>query len=322
MLLAAVALAVIGGVVAADGGDPPPPGESADADAPNTDLIAEVAENLGVDAAALENAYRQAREESLAEKQQEWLDALVEKGSLTEDEVVAMAAWLDAMPDAFDSVPFGLGLGRIPALAIGPLSLVGDGTCALHTRVAEILGVDAEAFEQALQDAQADLRTARFDEHLHEMLDRLAEDGTLTTDEAADLRQWLEERPAAVDKLRQGGPLGILRSGCRGMGFGFSFERMLPHLDDRALPRGGLFRGKGHFDHGKKWDKAFEAFGNGFNFEFGDEGIEIMPGRGFGQFKRLGPGGSFKFKFHLPSVEEQVPVPTPAPAEGTAGESA
>ena len=318
LLLAAAALAVVGGVVAADTGDPPPSGETADAGTPNNALITRVAESLGVDAAALEDAYRQAREEQRAEKQREWIDSLVESGSLTQEEAVEIESWLDGMPRAFDSAPFGLGLDRLPGLAIGPLPQIGDGTPAVHARVAEILGVDAEAFEQALSDAQADLRSERAEEHLDEMLDRLVEDGTLTAEEAGELRQWLDQRPAAADKLSPGGAFGIPRSGCHENWFGFSFKGTLPDMGDGAMPWGGMFRGMGRFGQGGGSHGAIEESGEGFRFEFGDDGIELMPGHGLRQFKQLGPGGGLRFKFHLAPAEE----PQSAPAESPAGDPA
>ena len=293
LLLAVLAASAIGGIVAADTGDVPPSSESADAGTPDNALIDRVAEILGVDATTLDEAYQQARDELGADTLQQWLDALVESGSLTEAEADTIAAWLDSRPDALDSAP--LWLGRVPGSLFGLLPSTVIGTTDMHARVAEILDIDAEAFEQALQEATAQLRNERCAQRLDEMLDGLVGDGTLTAEEAEDLRQWLDQRPAAADKLPGRGRFGMLWLGPQnplgdlfhGGRFGLPFDGLLPDMEDGVLPRRGMFRGRGHFGHGGLLDGEFEAFENGFKFRFGfgDDADEITPGRGFKWFR-------------------------------------
>jgi len=325
LLLAVLAASAIGGVVAADTGDVPPSSESADAGAPSNALIDRAAEVLGVDTATLEEAYQQARDELGADRLQQWLDALMEDGSLTEAEAEAIAGWLDSMPDALGPGP--LCLGRVPGPLFELLPSAPIGTPDLRARVAEILGIDAEAFDQALQEATAQLRNERWEQRLDETLDGFVEDGTLTAEEAGDLRQWLDQRPAAADKLPGRGcffmpwlgpqnPLGDLFHGGR---FGLPFDGLLPDTEDGILPRRGMFRGRSRFGHNGLFNGKFEAFEDGFKFRFrfADDAGEITPNRGFKWF-----GSGHGFKFQMPPAEEQAPEPTPAPAEDTVGELA
>ena len=109
LLLAVVAASVIGGVVAADAGDTPP----SNAGTPSTALIDRAAEKLGVDPDTLNDAYQQARDGLAADGLRAWLDALVENGNLTEDQAAEIESWLYAMPDAWESMPFGMGRFRV-----------------------------------------------------------------------------------------------------------------------------------------------------------------------------------------------------------------
>ena len=286
LLLAVVAVSVIGGVVAADTGDTPPSG----AGISNTALIDKVAEILGMDPATLNDAYQQAIQEIRSEQQQEWLDALVENGSLTEEQAAVVAAWFDSKPDVLGSALFGLRRGPRSLYWLPPLR--GVNTSTVYDRLATILELDAGTVEQAFRDASTQLSAAESGERFSEMLENLVEQGVLTDEEAGDLGLWFDQRPEAADKLP---------GGCFGM-------------------RGrGMFGGRGHFGRDGMLHGASGPSQNGFKFKFhfADDATEIVPGSGFGWF-----GFGRGFGFQLPSPAGQDPTPTPAPADTTTGESA
>lgn len=295
LLIAAVALATIGGVALADTGDVPPVNETADGGTSITPLLEKVAEILGVEPATLNDAYLQAREDLGTEGLRSWLDTLVENGNLTAEQAAEIESWLYAIPDAWESVPFGLDRGWLHRLPMGPLPLLGDSASTLHSRIAETLALDAETVEQAFSGARAALRAEEAGERLNRMLESLVEQGVLTDDEAGDLRQWFDQRPEAADKLPGGGSFGMSQ---RGM-----------------LHTPGAF-GRGRMPHG-----GIEAFGNGnrfrfeFRFETEDGAFESPPGGHFDSFKWFGRGHGFGFP--LPPATEDEPAPTPTPTEGS-----
>ena len=294
LLIAAVALATIGGVALADTGDVPPVNETADSGTSITPLLEKVADILGVEPTTLNDAYQQAREDLSTEGLWSWLDTLVENGNLTEDQAAEIESWLYALPDAWESVPFGLDRGWLYRLPMGPLPLVGD-SATFHSRMAETLGIDAETVEQAFSDALAALRTEEAGERLNRMLGSLVEQGVLTDDEAGDLRQWFDQRPEAADKLPGGGCFG--------------------------MPQRGTLHAPGAFSRGRTPHARIEAFGNGnrfkfeFRFETEDGAFEFPSGGRFDSFKWFGSGHGFGFP--LPPVTDDEPAPMPAPTEGS-----
>ncbi|OGO19046.1 MAG: hypothetical protein A2Z15_06945 [Chloroflexi bacterium RBG_16_50_11] len=101
VLTLAALVAILGGVAIAQADD-----ESAGTVEDNqSTLIEKVAEiyqaNTGtaIDAQALENAFVQAREEIRTEARNQFLDKLVEEGTITQEEADQWQAWLDARPD-------------------------------------------------------------------------------------------------------------------------------------------------------------------------------------------------------------------------------
>ena len=292
LLIAAAALATIGGVALADTGDVPPANEAAGSDTSTTPVLERVAEILEVDIATLDDAYQQAREDLSIEGLRSWLDTLVENGNLTEDQAAEIESWLYAIPDAWESVPFGLDRGWLHRLPMGPLPLVGD-SATLHSRIAETLGIDAETVAQAFSDALAALWTEEAGERLNRMLGSLVEQGILADDEADDLRQWFDQRPKAADKLPGGGRFG--------------------------MSQGGMLHAPGAFGRGRMPHGRIKAFGNGnrfkfeFRFETEDGAFEFPPRGRFDSFKWFGRGHGFGFPF--PPVTDDEPAPTPAPTE-------
>lgn len=86
---------------------------------------------------------------------------------------------------------------------------------AVISKVADILGVTVEQLTAATDQAREELRAEaqeRIRERNEERLQNAVENGVITEDEANQIREWWESRPAALDKLRpmdhQGGRMG------------------------------------------------------------------------------------------------------------------
>ena len=69
------------------------------------------------------------------------------------------------------------------------------------SKVADILGLTEEQVADAIEQARQEMR----DEVLGQCLDNAVENGLITEDEAAEIQEWWDNRPAALDKL---GPPG------------------------------------------------------------------------------------------------------------------
>ncbi len=64
-------------------------------------------------------------------------------------------------------------------------------------RVAEILGVSKDQLVTAMQDAAKEIQQER----INNQLDRAVQNGVITQDEENQIKDWLANRPSAVDKL-------------------------------------------------------------------------------------------------------------------------
>jgi hypothetical protein len=74
-------------------------------------------------------------------------------------------------------------------------------------RVAEILDITVEELATAIRQARHEVRADVFSA----ALERAVAAGTITAEEAEEIRQWLEQRPEALDRLRPHIPHAILR---------------------------------------------------------------------------------------------------------------
>ncbi len=200
-LLAAILLAVPSGIALAQDDQPQPPQDT---------LTARVAEILGIQQEALENAIKQAQQEQWQKALEARLNQMVEKGVITQEQAQSFLDWLKARPD----IP-GLrglcGFGPLRAWAMRPGAQgKQDETLA---RVAEILGID----EQKLVDAFKQAREEQQQKALDAWLSKLVEKGVLTEEQAKAYRDWVESRP-------EGAP-GVL---CPGLAPGRFGKNMMP----------------------------------------------------------------------------------------------
>jgi hypothetical protein len=82
---------------------------------------------------------------------------------------------------------------------------------AVLSKVAEMLGITVEQLTEATEQAREELRAEaqeRIRERNEERLHNAVENGVITEDEANQIREWWESRPAALDKLRPLDPPG------------------------------------------------------------------------------------------------------------------
>jgi hypothetical protein len=98
----------------------------------------------------------------------------------------------------------------VAGVGVGMVSLAGAGLASAHSpgdseareeitdRVAEILGVDATSLGDAMQQAQEEHRSEEMDARL----DQAVLDGTITQEEADEIRTWLDSRPEILEELK------------------------------------------------------------------------------------------------------------------------
>jgi hypothetical protein len=97
----------------------------------------------------------------------------------------------------------GVGVGVVSLAGVGFASAhgpgdSGEGRDEVQNRVAEILGIDVTDLGDALQQAREEHRTAEMDARL----DQAVVDGTITQEEADEIRDWLDARPEVLEGLK------------------------------------------------------------------------------------------------------------------------
>jgi N12 class adenine-specific DNA methylase len=91
-------------------------------------------------------------------------------------------------------------ISSAPAIAMAQGNKAPERRGALIAQVAEILGIDQQELENALKQAQMELREETLDARLQELI----AEGTLTQEQANQLESWINARPDAPNiPLRQ-----------------------------------------------------------------------------------------------------------------------
>ena len=83
----------------------------------------------------------------------------------------------------------GVSLGSVAVAHQGEDNSQSD---TLMARVADILGIDQQSIEDAFVQARSELKEERLDSYLQSLID----EGTITEDQAAEYREWLDSKPA------------------------------------------------------------------------------------------------------------------------------
>ena len=99
----------------------------------------------------------------------------------------------------------GVALATVAIVVLASVSVVGahrggDGSKGeqVRDRVAELLDVTPSELEAALVQARQEVKEKMIDEKISAAV----ADGTITEDEAAEIRVWLDSRPDALDEIR------------------------------------------------------------------------------------------------------------------------
>jgi len=82
-------------------------------------------------------------------------------------------------------------ISSTPAIALAQEDELPERRVALIAQVAEILGIEQQEFEAALRQAQTELQEGNIDTRLQELI----AEGTLTQQQANELKAWMENRP-------------------------------------------------------------------------------------------------------------------------------
>ena len=160
--VAILVMATFGGVALAHGID-------------RDEVSSRVAEIMEVDEQTVADAFSDARQQQAEEAVQVWLDKLVEKGDITQDQADEFTTWYDERPD------------WVSELGFGKRGFHKDGS-GLVSDVAETLGVEEETVSDAISQAVKEARA----EKLQEKLDQAVEDGKLTQEQADEIAEKIE----------------------------------------------------------------------------------------------------------------------------------
>lgn len=266
------------------------------------DLLERTAGELGLDPQVVKDAQAQAQSELAAERLQDLIDALVEKGSITQVQADEALAWLNAKPAAVNkllsgdlSTLFRFSAGTVPSIVIGPAR--GSGGYALHDdvmeRMAEILGMDPGALKDAVESAVNGQAEDRRLTVIDDAIARLVEDGELTLAEGDQVKAWLEAMPLWI---KDRGLMVQLLTGALG---NWDLQGGLDHLPFSHSFRGDMAPFPDLFDLRRQGPEHFFMPDGDFEFprfEFqgpGDSGPE-------NHFFYRGPEGQFDFEGEVP----------------------
>src|SRR4030042_6628331 len=82
-------------------------------------------------------------------------------------------------------------ISSLPAIALAQENETPERRGALIAQVAAILGIDQQELENAMKQAQIELREGTLDARFQELI----ADGTLTQQQANELESWMKDRP-------------------------------------------------------------------------------------------------------------------------------
>jgi polyhydroxyalkanoate synthesis regulator phasin len=138
-------------------------------------LFARVAEILGVEQQAVEDAFAQATKELRVEARDQQLQDLVDSGKITAQEADEYRAWLESKPDT-------------PRIQLrNPERLVEEGI------------ITQEQLDEytAWVESKPDIPIAGYlrENKTDKLFDKLVENGTLTQGQADEYRAWMESKP-------------------------------------------------------------------------------------------------------------------------------
>ena len=102
-------------------------------------------------------------------------------------------------------ITLGVIIGLLGAFALAGTALAqerpADGTThdSVNERIAEILGIERETLESAIETARKEYREAKQDKNLTAMV----EAGTITQEQAVEIDAWKDTKPEVIDRLKK-----------------------------------------------------------------------------------------------------------------------
>ncbi|NQW20523.1 MAG: hypothetical protein HQ477_07360 [Chloroflexi bacterium] len=188
----AMALAIAGGAVLAVGNGQ---------DSRRADVFERAATILGIDPSDLQNAHDQANREAQDEQLTAEVERLVTFEMINQSEANSFTSWISDRPDSADDTLFskltssiiGTPWVRTAKIEINRLPTHGDSE--IIVRMAEILGLDSQTLENALDQgkvaADEQNRLVKF----HALVDEMLASEAITDDEANELHSWIDRMP-------------------------------------------------------------------------------------------------------------------------------
>lgn len=200
LIAVAMALALAGGAVLAVGSNHGPR---------NSGVLERAAEILGIDVTDLQDARAQAQREADDARISAIVAGLVDRGVIDQSEADSFTAWLDDRPDVANEALFSkltssiFGHSKSPISLIelhgsplrGPLGGSLRGNSGITDRMAEILGIDPQDLTDAMKESENELSDLNHLERMHALIDDLLTNEEITTDEATELHNWIDEAP-------------------------------------------------------------------------------------------------------------------------------
>ena len=206
----------------------------------------------------------------------------------------------------------GFGVGVVSLAGVGLASAHGPGDSETRSeitdRVAAILGVDTAELGSAFDQARGEVRTEKMDARL----DQAVADGTITQEEADEIRAWMDSRPEVLDGLKgQRGSHGPQHGPGIGPGGAAIEERLAALVEDGAITQTEA-------DEALDWSQARPEALNEIRPDRSDGTGHGRrgPGHGFqarfagGENGEIGRFGGFRFSF--PPSSDAPPVNAPA----------
>lgn len=206
----------------------------------------------------------------------------------------------------------GFGVGVVSLAGVGLASAHGPGDSETRSeitdRVAAILGVDSADLGTAFDQARGEVRTEKMDARL----DQAVADGTITQEEADEIRAWMDSRPEVLDGLKgQRGSHGPQQGADRGPGGVAIEERLTALVEDGVITQAEA-------DEALEWSQARPEALNEIRPDRSDGTGHGRrgPGHGFqarmagGENGEIGRFGGFRFSF--PPSSDAPPVNAPA----------
>lgn len=171
---------------------------------PGAEFTARVAEILNIDEDTVSDAFQQATQEIMAERQQERLQNAVDNGLITEEEATEIQAWMDSRPEALENLGQGW-LNSLMRPSGNFFTNVNPDQGVPPDMGREFPGMRPSDNSSSSKPANMGNMPGGSTLSTEEYLQNAVDSGTITQAEADEITTWINAMPDALDKI---GPLG------------------------------------------------------------------------------------------------------------------